>query len=858
MRLISLELENIRSYEEAKVDFVPGISLFEGDIGSGKSTILLGIEFALFGLGDSKGSHLLRKGEKEGHVKLELEVKNKVYTFFRSLRKSGKNVTQKAGYIEDQNGLKSDYSVTEMKQRVLQILDFNEKPQAKTTSRIYRYAIFTPQEKMKEILQQSQKERLETLRRAFGIDEYSIATKNTSIINRNIRARIREKLQDIENEIQESKDQIKQLKKEKENIKEEIDETKTRVDQLKNKKNQTTKEIQNLQPQYKVAIKLEEIIPKNKEEIEELQEQEQQNIETIQELEQELSEINQAEKQLEELKLKYQQLTKNKKRLRILQPEIKKFENLEKRKNKLETKIETDKEYLQKELEKTKDELKDLKTIIAETEKGLKQIPILKNTEKLLQNQIQKLEKTQTKIDVYTKEISKKEEEIKNKKHILGENNKELRELEEIGIGAPCPKCKQKLTQKHHDTVIEDYQNKITKTVQEIQQLNTKLKQAMNEKTNLENETQKLPENRENLTKIKEEIAALNQQEKTLKKEQKELGITKNKIIQLTEKLKTNNFSIKQKEQLQELIPDFNKLKKKKTEYSLLQEKISTLEEQNIETDYVQNQEKVKRKTKVENDIEKREENNLKIQTRITNKERNIETNNELYEDTKNSIKEIKRLEKIKDQENQNYNQKYGELSGLKERQISKNNEIKREQDEQKQLNKKLVQKQVLEQIKKWLDEFYIPALENIEAHVLMNIQSDFNREFKYWFHVLFETSDITVRLEEFTPIIEQNGYELEIQSLSGGEKTTVALAYRLALNIMVKHVSQALETNLLILDEPTDGFSKQQLNKLRDALNELNSEQVIMVSHEKELESFVDHIYKITKTENTSRVEKI
>ena len=109
----------------------------------------------------------------------------------------------------------------------------------------------------------------------------------------------------------------------------------------------------------------------------------------------------------------------------------------------------------------------------------------------------------------------------------------------------------------------------------------------------------------------------------------------------------------------------------------------------------------------------------------------------------------------------------------------------------------------------------------------------------------LLETGDIAVRVDDnFTPIIEQNGYEMDVNSLSGGEKTSVALAYRLALNVMVKKVCEAMNSNLLSLDEPTDGFSREQLFRLRDILKELNCEQVIFVSHESELEGFVDKIY--------------
>ena len=61
----TLSMNNIRSYNNHEIEFPVGTSLFEGDIGSGKSTILMAIEFALFGLGNQKGDSLLRKGSKK-------------------------------------------------------------------------------------------------------------------------------------------------------------------------------------------------------------------------------------------------------------------------------------------------------------------------------------------------------------------------------------------------------------------------------------------------------------------------------------------------------------------------------------------------------------------------------------------------------------------------------------------------------------------------------------------------------------------------------------------------------------------------------------------------------------------------
>jgi exonuclease SbcC len=137
---------------------------------------------------------------------------------------------------------------------------------------------------------------------------------------------------------------------------------------------------------------------------------------------------------------------------------------------------------------------------------------------------------------------------------------------------------------------------------------------------------------------------------------------------------------------------------------------------------------------------------------------------------------------------------------------------------------------------------------------MMSRLQARFNDEFQRWFALLVEDSTKTARIDEdFTPIIEQDGYEQSIDYLSGGEKTSVALSYRLALNTIFRELEDIDQSNLLIFDEPTDGFSKNQLFKFRNILGELNCPQVIIVSHEQELESFANKIVKIQKTNNNS-----
>ena len=156
-----------------------------------------------------------------------------------------------------------------------------------------------------------------------------------------------------------------------------------------------------------------------------------------------------------------------------------------------------------------------------------------------------------------------------------------------------------------------------------------------------------------------------------------------------------------------------------------------------------------------------------------------------------------------------------------------------------------------------WLDGFFVNLVDLIERKIMLKLHNDFNLLFQKWFSMLMDNDIIKVKLdEEFTPLIEQNSHDIEYENLSGGEKTACALAYRLALNHVINTIMSSVNTkDLIILDEPTDGFSSEQLDKIRGVLSELNMRQVIIVSHESKIESFVDNIIRIKKDGHVSSI---
>lgn len=176
------------------------------------------------------------------------------------------------------------------------------------------------------------------------------------------------------------------------------------------------------------------------------------------------------------------------------------------------------------------------------------------------------------------------------------------------------------------------------------------------------------------------------------------------------------------------------------------------------------------------------------------------------------------------------------------------------------EIGKKEQSKKVLEKVsmlKEWIDYYFTPLMDNMEKAVMAKAHTEFSSLLEKWFSMLVDNEAISIRLdEEFTPLIEQNGYEIDYGFLSGGEKTAAALAYRLALNQVVNNMMNDIKTKgIIILDEPTDGFSDEQLDRMKNVLNELSIGQVIIVSHEQKIESFVENVIRFEKKGHESKV---
>ena len=72
----SLLLRDFRSHDDSKVNFCPGLNIFLGEVGAGKTSILEAVSFALFGKYSSSLSQneLIRRGSKEAKIILVFSI----------------------------------------------------------------------------------------------------------------------------------------------------------------------------------------------------------------------------------------------------------------------------------------------------------------------------------------------------------------------------------------------------------------------------------------------------------------------------------------------------------------------------------------------------------------------------------------------------------------------------------------------------------------------------------------------------------------------------------------------------------------------------------------------------------------
>ncbi|MBS7606883.1 AAA family ATPase [Candidatus Bathyarchaeota archaeon] len=117
-----------------------------------------------------------------------------------------------------------------------------------------------------------------------------------------------------------------------------------------------------------------------------------------------------------------------------------------------------------------------------------------------------------------------------------------------------------------------------------------------------------------------------------------------------------------------------------------------------------------------------------------------------------------------------------------------------------------------------------------------------------------------TIKIDEnYTPIIEgEDGRERSASNLSGGERTFLALAYRLGIGQLIMHLKSGRGLSILLLDEPTESLGREDgsIDRLAEMLSRLKTiEQIIAVTHSEAFAEKADQVIRVEKRDGKSVV---
>lgn len=472
-----VKLSNWKSHKNTIFQLSEGTNVLVGPMGSGKSSALEGITYALFGTLPSvknrtiKLEDLIRNRpnkEESAEVQVEFEAPDGNEYKVKRVIERGKGTTY--AEIRDSDGKLIDKpQSTRITEYVIRLLELDYD--------LFEKMIYSEQNKLDYFLSLPPGKRKENLDRLLGIDKLENARKNTNTIINRLRDKKDNKKNDLKelredeeiNSLQQLEVKLKELKIKVTDLKDERDNLGPRIKEVKSR----IKELEELRREIR---EIEKNIMEIKASLRPLKNQ-------IDEIKAELG--DDTEIPLEELKSKYSYLDKKIKHL---------SEKLHDNKTQYE-------KYSSRfsELKGRKD------TIENRISELYQEIQVKKEIKKeLLELRPQKLIGKFNELNEKDKEINR---EITIKETRLEEIDQIIKELKKAETN--CPVCEKPLTEKHRRELLEEKNEdfeEIKNQIKVLEDRSSRVKKEINRIQELKDKARKLKEEARDLSKLKREL----------------------------------------------------------------------------------------------------------------------------------------------------------------------------------------------------------------------------------------------------------------------------------------------------------------------------------------------------------------
>ncbi len=616
----SISLGNWRSHESTAMDFSSGTNLLVGIMGSGKSTILDALCFALYGTfpqlqrGKLTLSEVVMFGNEEAEVELKFSHNGNDYSVKRAIKKRG---TDAQLYKNGKLAEKSSRAVTKEIENELKV-DYD----------LFTRAIYSEQNRIDYFLTLDPRRRKGEVDELLGLDRFEKARSSiTTLVNRisSLRQMLekeydRERIAEIARKVEESGDELGKRKSEFKSISEKS----ASLEKSLSEKQAEKEEIEKKKDKYYDA----------KEEITKASS-------WLNVLEKEISDFRSKDfdfeneqKKLESLEDKKSQIEKSLNDVRGSQKEL--YSRIGSLENQLKSSLESEKqaESAKKELERLLDG---------------KSIPLLKET---FSKKETKLQETRERISIL--------------KNSIREAELSLKELKEER--ASCPVCSSSLSPEKISQLRKEKSSGLHDAQKELEGKNELF-------LSLESEHEQAREKISRAESLGQRIKDIGETAKDISKTGEELDLLRRKQEELSKMANENEKEIgeieKKKRQIEKNIEEYREMEKKKQKRNELKEKLFLLEKKLSEIDFH------------EEKFEKKKEELSQIKVSLESAKGKKELAQKEIENIEGSMKEwkdeLKRMEK-KREDISYYSEKEEQLiiykNALVETQMAARNEL--------------------------------------------------------------------------------------------------------------------------------------------------------------------------------------
>ncbi len=888
MIINSIEMTNFISHEKTLINFESGVNIITGKNGAGKTSILDAIKFALFSdsRNNEKIADLIKKGKNFFDLTLKFTINENNYELYKHFgMKSAKN-TERTAYLKKDSVIIAE-TYEGVTSQIVKILGVSKE--------IFKDSVFVEQGEMDSLISGTPKERKTIFSDIIGITSLS---KNAD--------KLREIINGLRSEsllLSNSKDKMTSLIEENKNIDEENKKINIDYNIIRDKYNNYNNKLSEIENLIKERDKINTEIISNDNILRNYNEEISENTKRINEISEEISKYSNIEDELNSIesnvyyknrdKISNYFNIKNKNNLILdsikdLERKISDYNNYKKN---LENLSYNYKKYL--ELREIYNRNKnEIKNSIEDYNKYNSKFSILKNMDDDISKitsyingniskyniDIDNIKSERDKINVKITEYKNNITEIKSKVSSLNDKLKEYNtNIETLNGKSKCPLCGSELSKDHLNNIITEYNLEKENILKEINELgknkkmydneiiklqekydilnstdvdkiisyNNQLKELNNKKNDLlreiealkikhdkylelynqnenyDNKINDLSESYENYNKYNSLISTINIDDvnRNLNDKTKELN-ENNEFINYTES--SLNFVPEESEfkkindllsRIDKLREEYDKLNKLKNERDNLKKSIDDINKKiyNINSKISELRDNLNKYNGIDSEyeninksLENAKMDQIKLKTTIENNNKRIDNNNKM-------------IEYLRDDVN-----KYDKINNA----IKKLNLIRESFD--------------YNGIQSMIRKDSSSAITNSTRKYLLSFNLDFD--------------DLSID-ENFDIKISQNSSEQSIDSLSGGEKTALAIALRLS---VAEYVLDKIST--IIMDEPTNFLDEDRRNNLKDIIQySLKGEnlipQLIIITHHSELTSVADISYEVIKNKGTSSV---